>query len=59
MFDLICWSFERLSGCDGPLAAVGVVPSLCLPDILMSHHQYVQASLCIWLLLASCSGVLL
>ncbi|XTI89905.1 hypothetical protein V2W45_1405657, partial [Cenococcum geophilum] len=38
------WSFERLSGFgDGPLTAVGI---------------YIQASLCIWLLLASCSGVL-
>src|SRR6266576_858151 len=46
--------------CDGPLlAAVGLVPSMCLPSILVSHHQYIQASLCIWLLLASCSGVLL
>ena len=53
--------FERLSGFgDGPLlAAVGLVPSLCLPSILVFHHQYIQAILCIWLLLASCSGVLL
>jgi len=54
------WSFERLSDCDGPLlAAVCLVPSLCLPNILVFHHQYIQASLCIWLLLASCFGVLL
>jgi len=40
------WSFERLSSFgDGPLAAVGLVPSLCLPNILVSHHQYIQASL--------------
>jgi hypothetical protein len=34
------WSFERLSGFDdGPLlAAVGLVPSLCLPNILVFHH---------------------
>ncbi|XTI94388.1 hypothetical protein V2W45_1438454 [Cenococcum geophilum] len=51
------WSFKRLSGFgNGPLlAAVGLVPSLCLPNILVSHHQYIQASLCIWLLLASFS----
>ena len=30
------WSFERLSGFrDGPLAAVGLVPSLCLPSVLV------------------------
>jgi hypothetical protein len=34
------WSFERLSDFgDGPLlAAVGLVPSLCLPNILVFHH---------------------
>ncbi|OCK94731.1 uncharacterized protein K441DRAFT_659604, partial [Cenococcum geophilum 1.58] len=57
------WSFERLSGFgDGPLAAVGLVPSLCLPSILVSHHQYIQASFCsgsvLWhLALALCSGI--
>ena len=40
------WSFERLSNFrDGPLAAVGLLPSLCLPSVLISHHQYIQASL--------------
>ncbi|XTI92380.1 hypothetical protein V2W45_1422929, partial [Cenococcum geophilum] len=52
-------SFKRLSSfSNSPLATVGLVPSLYLPNILIFHHQYIQASLCIWLLLASCSGVL-
>ncbi|XTI84346.1 hypothetical protein V2W45_1367488 [Cenococcum geophilum] len=36
------WSFERLSSFgDGPLAAVGLVPSLCLPSILVSYYYSV------------------
>jgi hypothetical protein len=61
---LWCSLAGRSNGClifgDGPLlAAVGVVPSLCLPNILVFHHQYIQASLLhLAFTLASCSGVL-
>jgi len=33
--------------------------TLVSTKILVFHHLYIQASLCIWLLLAPCSGVLL
>ena len=73
MFDLIdpveliwCSLAGRSNGClvyDGPLAAVGLVPSLCLPSVLVSTisiSKLAYAPGFYWLrALASCLGSVL
>ncbi|XTI83543.1 hypothetical protein V2W45_1229343, partial [Cenococcum geophilum] len=39
------------------LAAVGLIPSLCLPNILVSHYYFCSSSVLWHLALALCSGI--
>jgi len=57
----VCWSYERLSGCDGSLlAAVGLMPFLYLPNILIFTISISKLAFALafnWLYaLASCTG---